>query len=127
MKKSQKLSLISVSVIVFWLLSIWLFKWDILEIINITFISGLIGLLIGGICLIVSSGFVSLFISGFQKISIGLMSKSNAMERIDTKMKNDTFVQGFKHRIKYWILRVVLLFSTVSIGISILVLSYYYS
>ncbi len=115
------------SVIIFWLVSIYFFKWDILEIINATFLSGLIGLLIGGICLIVSSGFVSLFISGFKKISIGLMSKSNAMERIDLKMKNDTFVQDFKHRIKHWILRVVLLFSTVSICISILVLVYYYS
>lgn len=99
--------------------------WTILEVINRTFMTGMVGLLGGVIIMIVTSGFMDPIFSGFRKISFGL-NKSNAMKRVDEEMAKNATIQNMKNRFKKVTLTIVLSFSTTSLLISFVSLIIYY-
>lgn len=123
MKKTASLYLLFV---LLWLAVLVKFDWSAADIVNSSFMVGLIALLIAVSIKIMQSGFLALFFEGFQKIGQSMSVRSHAMERAEEQLKNDEALQEFKAKTGNLLFRGVAACSVVSLSLSMISLFFYY-
>lgn len=110
-----------------WLLVSMMKKLSLLEITNLTFIVGIITLVIYAIIVIIESKFLSLFTNGFKKINYLLFPQSRASKRAEELVDNDHKLIEWKQSVKEVLKKIVVSISitTLSISMVCLVLLYW--
>ncbi len=110
-----------------WLLVSMMKKLSLLEITNLTFIAGIITLVIYAIIVIIESKFLSLFTNGFKKINYLLFPQSRASKRAEELVDNDHELIEWKQSIREVLKKIVISISitTLSISMVCLVLLYW--
>ena len=113
--------------ILLWVCALPFLQWSVTETINITFMVGLMALVIAAFIKILQSGFFVLFLDGFKKMGSSLSSNSNAMNRAEQQLKNDISLQKFKQQVGKWLFQSITACAIVSLSLSVVNLILYYS
>lgn len=123
----MKKHILSTTVLTFlWIVLSYIQNWHIKEIMNITFMVGLISLTIFVLIHIVQSGFLDLLLNGFKRLGRLMLSKSNAMKRADEQASRDKELQNFLSRWQRLVGSLFLHVSLSSLLISCCMLIIYY-
>lgn len=123
----MKKHILSTTVLTFlWIVLSYIQNWNIKEIMNITFMVGLISLTIFVLIHIVQSGFLDLLLNGFKRLGRLMLSKSNAMKRADEQASRDKELQNFLSRWQRLVGSLFLHVSLSSLLISCCMLIIYY-
>ncbi|MEH7306629.1 DUF3899 domain-containing protein [Neobacillus drentensis] len=72
---------------------------SLVDLINHSFLAGIISLLAGACFVIFQSGFLSLFFHGFRTLGSFATPRSRAMERVDQLVSEDEGWQHFKNKL----------------------------
>ncbi|MCZ2257354.1 DUF3899 domain-containing protein [Sporosarcina sp. G11-34] len=119
------ISIASVTLII-WLLLINMKKLLLLEIIDVTFLVGMITLVIFAIIVIIESKFLNLFTNGFKKINYLLFPQSRASKRAEELADNDQKLIEWKSSVKGIAKRVTAIITITTMGTSLVCLALYY-
>ncbi|WP_059173142.1 DUF3899 domain-containing protein [Bacillus sp. FJAT-27445] len=109
-----------------WLIAKPILSLSWLEIINRSFLAGIIFLLASAIFLILKTGFLGLFLDGFHKLGSFITPKSRAMEREDERAREDESLAEFKGSLLSKLSTYTSLIGLSSISASLLGLLIYY-
>jgi hypothetical protein len=93
---------------------------SLIEWINASFMIGLIFLLASVFAFVLRTGFLTLFLKGFQTIGSMVLPQPRAMERTDKMLEQDERLQEFKINFSTYIFQITLLVGVSSISISII-------
>jgi hypothetical protein len=96
------------------------------EVIDRAFMVGIISLLVAAAFLILKTGFLSLFMNGFNKLGSFISPKSRAMEREDERAADNEKLKEFKGNLYGRILIGTFFFGLSSVTVSLLTLIVYY-
>lgn len=123
----KKNAFIASVVLIVWLLVSIMNKLSLLEVTNLTFIAGIITLVIYSIIVIIESKFLSLFTNGFKKINYLLFPQSRASRRAEELVDNDHELIEWKKSVREFFGRFVVIISitTLSVSMVCLVLLYW--
>ncbi|UZH06080.1 DUF3899 domain-containing protein [Heyndrickxia coagulans] len=102
------------------------FEWDLLQMINYTFLIGISTLAIFTLLKILRTGFLDLFMSGFLQIGRALFPKSRSQERADRLIDNDPVIQNMKQILSHAVFKVSGFVSMTSLAISFISLAFWY-
>lgn len=123
----MKKHILSTTVLTFlWIVLSYIQNWHMKEIMNITFMVGLISLTIFVLIHVVQSGFLDLLLNGFKRLGRLMLSKSNAMKRADEQASRDKELQNFLSRWQRLVGSIFLHVSLSSLLISCCMLIIYY-
>ncbi|AQQ54592.1 DUF3899 domain-containing protein [Planococcus lenghuensis] len=122
----KKVSFLYLFFVLVWAGIVIRLQWSALEVINGAFMVGLITAIIAASIKIMQSGFLELFLDGFQRLGQAVTGRSNAMERADEQLKQDASLQEFKRSMGDWLFHTVVACSIVSFALSIAGLWMYY-
>ncbi|HJF30440.1 MAG TPA: DUF3899 domain-containing protein [Sporosarcina psychrophila] len=106
-----------------WLLISKIGNLSLLEITNLTFIVGLIALLIYSVIYIIQSNFLNLFIDGFKKINYLMFPQSRSSKRAEELAERDYKLNEWKLSVKEVIKRMAAVVSITTLGISLVCLA----
>lgn len=106
-----------------WLLISKIGNLSLLEITNLTFIVGLIALLIYSVIYINQSNFLNLFIDGFKKINYLMFPQSRSSKRAEELAERDYKLNEWKLSVKEVIKRMAAVVSITTLGISLVCLA----
>ncbi|GKV67457.1 MULTISPECIES: DUF3899 domain-containing protein [unclassified Sporosarcina] len=101
------------------------FSWSIVDLINLSFMIGLISLLLFVILKIIRSGFFDLFITSMHQFKSFIFRKSNAEIRIEKKLSEDIQLQEFKERAYESSHSILLAIAVTSLAVSLSLLYFY--
>ncbi|MEK5067089.1 DUF3899 domain-containing protein [Sporosarcina sp. FSL K6-1508] len=106
-----------------WLLISKLGNLSLLEITNLTFIVGLIALLIYSVIYIIQSKFLNLFTNGFKKINYLIFPQSRSSKRAEELAESDYKLNEWKLSVKEVMKRLAAVVSITTLGISLVCLA----
>ena len=112
-------------IIVIWILVKMGMDMPLIKWIDVSFMTGLIFLLVSVFAFILKTGFLNLFFKGFQAIGSMITPKPRAMERTDELLENDYKLQEFKMSLSTFIFQSTLLIGIGSIAVSVIGLIVY--
>lgn len=94
--------------------------------INLTFLLGIIALMITVTIKIWTTGFLSLFIDGFRVLGQIVIPKTRSAIRADAQIKNDVQLNQWKDNIAAWISYTFTNLAVISLTVSLISLIAYY-
>ncbi|WP_342539007.1 DUF3899 domain-containing protein [Sporosarcina sp. FSL K6-1540] len=106
-----------------WLLISKVGNLSLLEITNLTFIVGLIALLIYSVIYIIQSKFLDLFTNGFKKINYLIFPQSRSSKRAEELAESDYKLNEWKLSVKEVMKRLAAVISVTTLGISLVCLA----
>ena len=106
-----------------WLLISKVGNLSLLEITNLTFIVGLIALLIYSVIYIIQSKFLNLFTNGFKKINYLIFPQSRSSKRAEELAESDYKLNEWKLSVKEVMKRLAAVISVTTLGISLVCLA----
>ncbi|KYD05802.1 DUF3899 domain-containing protein [Heyndrickxia sporothermodurans] len=99
---------------------------SLLNMINLTFLLGIIALVITVTINIWKTGFLSLFIDGFRVLGQFVIPKTRSAIRADDRIKNDEQLNQWKANIAAWISYTFTNLAVISLTVSLISLIVYY-
>jgi hypothetical protein len=117
--------------VLLFIMSAWLIAKPVLslswrEIIDRSFLIGIISLLVAAAFLILKTGFLSLFMNGFNKLGSFISPRSRGMEREDVRAADNEQLKEFKANLYSRILNAAFFFGLSSVAVSLLTLFLYF-
>ncbi|WP_181884348.1 DUF3899 domain-containing protein [Neobacillus piezotolerans] len=112
--------------IIMWLIAKFVLSMSWIEFINHSFLAGISFLMASAIFLILKTGFLTLFMEGFNKVGSFISPKSRAMEREDERAKEDESLAEFKGSLLRHLITYTSLIGFSSVSVSLLGLIIYY-
>ncbi|WP_053365709.1 DUF3899 domain-containing protein [Bacillus sp. FJAT-27245] len=113
-------------IIIAWLIAKFVLSLAWIEIVNSSFLAGISFLLASAIFLILKTGFLTLFLEGFNKLGSFISPKSRAMEREDERAREDEGLAEFKGSLLRHLITYTSLIGLSSVSVSLLGLIFYY-
>ncbi|WP_153462957.1 MULTISPECIES: DUF3899 domain-containing protein [Sediminibacillus] len=95
MKRKLLIFLVS---IVAWIGVKYLLSYSLLKWVNLSFSVGILLMILAAVTFILQTGFFSPLFKGFRLIGESISNKSNAMERTDSYLAQDSELQNFKQK-----------------------------
>ncbi|ARK21301.1 DUF3899 domain-containing protein [Sporosarcina sp. P26b] len=118
--------LIAGMTIITWILIGTLGSFSLVEMANMTFLVGLVGLVVYAIVMIIESNFLTIFMSGFKKIKYVAFPQSRSSKRTDDLLNEDHELAEWKTSIQRGFKKAAAAIAFPTLAISLVCLALYY-